>query len=108
MTSAFPELDPAILERARAVREGRSPLSAGPVFGIQAANEGVTPRQLDVLDLIAAGLTDQAIADELEISIHTVKVHVKRALGRLHAANRAQAVAIAIRGGLLNERNDDA
>lgn len=61
----------------------------------------LTRRELDVLRLAAAGLTDQQAADRLGVSVNTVKVHAKRLLRRLGAANRTQAVALGYERGHL-------
>jgi DNA-binding NarL/FixJ family response regulator len=58
---------------------------------------GVTQREAEVLRLLAAGLTNAAIAAELFISVKTVSVHVSNILGKLGAANRGEAAAIAHR-----------
>jgi NarL family two-component system response regulator LiaR len=53
-----------------------------------------------VLRLIAQGLSNQEIADELVISERTVGTHVSNILGKLHLANRTQAALFALREGL--------
>ncbi len=53
----------------------------------------LTPRELEVLRLIAAGEANPAIADTLFISVHTVKIHVARILAKLDVASRGQAAA---------------
>jgi ATP/maltotriose-dependent transcriptional regulator MalT len=63
--------------------------------------EPLTARELEVLDLLAAGRPNQAIAAELVISLDTVKSHVAHIMGKLDAANRTQAVARARELGLL-------
>jgi DNA-binding NarL/FixJ family response regulator len=63
--------------------------------------EALTPRELEVLDLLAQGLSNKAIAARLEISDQTVKFHVASICGKLGAANRTDAVRRAARGGLL-------
>lgn len=63
--------------------------------------EALTPRQLEVLALVAEGMTDSEIADELDISEHTVRRHVSDILGRLQVSARAAAVAKALRGRVL-------
>jgi DNA-binding NarL/FixJ family response regulator len=63
----------------------------------------LTPRELEVLNLVATGATNQEIADELSISIHTCKSHVSNILGKLHAANRRQAARFAAQRGLLGD-----
>jgi two-component system NarL family response regulator len=61
----------------------------------------LTARERDVLDLIATGATNQLIADQLTISLHTVKSHVRSILSKLHAVNRREAARLAARQGLL-------
>jgi DNA-binding CsgD family transcriptional regulator/tetratricopeptide (TPR) repeat protein len=60
----------------------------------------LTARELDVLRLIARGLTNREIGEELFISVKTVSVHVSRVLSKLGAANRAQAATVAHRLGI--------
>lgn len=61
----------------------------------------LTDREHAVLDLVALGLPNKGIARQLGISEHTVKFHVGAILGKLGAASRAEAVALAARQGLL-------
>jgi DNA-binding NarL/FixJ family response regulator len=61
----------------------------------------LTPRQTEILRLVAAGLTSTEIAHRVRLSEVTVKWHVKNAMERLGAASRAEAVAIALRKRLL-------
>lgn len=61
----------------------------------------LSPRQLDVLRLVALGASASQIAADLSISEATVRTHVKNVLERLGANNRAHAVAIAMTSGLL-------
>jgi DNA-binding NarL/FixJ family response regulator len=60
-----------------------------------------TPRELEVLQLLAEGLSNKAIAHQLGISEHTVKFHVNALLGKLGAQSRTEAVVRATRLGLL-------
>ncbi|MFF2629413.1 response regulator [Kitasatospora griseola] len=62
---------------------------------------GVTPREREVLRLVARGLPNPAIAEQLGLSIATVKTHVRRLLAKLHAHDRAQMVVIAYETGLV-------
>lgn len=64
----------------------------------------LSPREREVLSLLAEGLTTAQIAQELVISSSTVKTHVHHILGKLGAANRVEAVAKAADLGLLNKR----
>lgn len=63
--------------------------------------EPLTPRELQVLRLLAGGFANKHIAHDLGISEHTAKFHVGRILGKLDAATRAEAVAIGLRDGLI-------
>jgi len=63
------------------------------------AGEGLTRRELDVLQLLAEGQTNRAIAQALAISEHTVKFHVTSILGKLGAESRTEAVVHAARAG---------
>ena len=67
----------------------------------EALVEALTPRELDVLHLLAAGLANKEIASRLEISEHTVKFHVASIMGKLGAASRTEAVTLGIRHGLI-------
>jgi two-component system nitrate/nitrite response regulator NarL len=67
----------------------------------EAFSEELTPRELEVLQLLADGLTNKAIALQLGISEHTVKFHVNAILGKLEARSRTEAVVRATRLGLL-------
>jgi DNA-binding NarL/FixJ family response regulator len=63
--------------------------------------EPLTPRELQVLRLLAGGLANKHIAHDLGISEHTAKFHVGRILDKLDAATRAEAVAIGLRDRLI-------
>jgi DNA-binding NarL/FixJ family response regulator len=63
--------------------------------------EPLTPREEEVLDLLAQGLQNKEIAQKLIISERTVKFHVSAILGKLDAGNRTEAVAIAAQRGLI-------
>ena len=63
--------------------------------------ESLTPREIEVLGLVAEGLPNKAIARRLEISDQTVKFHVASLFGKLDAANRTEVVRKAIRRGLI-------
>lgn len=73
-----------------------------PVSGEAAGlAESLTPREMEVLRLIAIGDSNQAIADKLFITVRTVKKHTTSILGKLDASNRTQAVARARELGLI-------
>ena len=61
----------------------------------------LTPRETDVLRLLAEGLPNKGVASRLEVSEHTVKFHVNSIMGKLNAQNRTEAVTLATRLGLL-------
>lgn len=63
--------------------------------------EPLTPRESEVLQMLAAGLGNKEIAAKLGISDHTVKFHVASILGKLGAATRTEAVSLGIRRGLV-------
>lgn len=84
-------LDPAIARKL--VRELREPSEPEPV------QELLTEREMQVLRLVAQGLTNQEIAARLFISERTVRNYVSNILGKLHLANRVQATLYALREG---------
>jgi DNA-binding NarL/FixJ family response regulator len=90
-------LDPSVQRRLLDV------LASSP-GGIPAADEelpdGLTPREAEVLRLIAAGRTNQEIAADLVVSEGTVKTHVNRIFAKAGVRDRGQAVAYAYRHGL--------
>ena len=65
------------------------------------SSEPLTPREIEVLELLAEGLPNKAIAARLGISDQTVKFHVSSICSKLPAANRTEAVRRAIRRGLI-------
>ncbi len=64
-------------------------------------NETISPREVEVLRLVAEGNRNRDIAERLFISEETVKVHLKRIMGKLGASDRTQAVTIATRRGII-------
>lgn len=75
----------------------------GPESTVHADSDTrLTTREHEVLTLLAAGMTNKAIARALTLSEHTVKFHVGALLGKLDARSRTEAVTAAARRGLLN------
>lgn len=106
--------DPAaareLADRARQVATGLAAqplvdllkqLGSTPVRADSTASTTLTPRETEILTLVAAGRTNGEIARQLFISTKTVSVHVSNVLGKLGAAGRTEAAAIARRRGLI-------
>ena len=74
---------------------------AGGLTTVPAMIEQLTSRELEVLEMLAAGRSNQAIASQLVVTLDTVKKHVSHLLGKLGAANRTEAVARARQLGLI-------
>jgi two-component system, NarL family, nitrate/nitrite response regulator NarL len=91
VAQGFIVLDPQLLGALLPFRHPQLP----------AHTEALTPRELEVLHLLAEGLPNKTIADRLHISEHTVKFHVNALLGKLGAQSRTEAVVRAMRLGLL-------
>jgi len=68
---------------------------------IQEADSDLSPREGEVLQLVAQGASNKKIADSLFISENTVKTHLQNIMEKLHLANRSQATAYAVRKGLV-------
>ena len=64
--------------------------------------EGITPREVEVLRLLARGLTNPQIADDLAVARGTVKIHVQNIIAKLGVSDRTQAAVRAIELGLLD------
>jgi DNA-binding NarL/FixJ family response regulator len=75
--------------------------AAAPADDEAAFDEPLTAREVQVLELLAEGLPNKAIAARLGISDQTVKFHVASIAGKLGAANRTDAVRRAVRRGLI-------
>ena len=63
--------------------------------------EDLTPRELQVLEQMAKGLANKEIGEELKITEHTVKDHLKSILGKLRVADRTEAVTVALQRGII-------
>ena len=70
--------------------------------GLARQDTGITPREMEVLGLVAEGAPNKTLALRLGISEHTVKFHVNSIMGKLGAQSRTEAVVLATRLGLIN------
>lgn len=88
-----------LLETIRAVHAGKKALSPEASFEIaeHGTDDALTPREIDVLRLIAAGNSNKRIADKLSIAEASVKSHVENILSKLGANDRTHAVTIALK-----------
>jgi LuxR family maltose regulon positive regulatory protein len=77
---------------------------ATPPGAVDGLVEALTPREMEVLQLIAAGHTNRAIAERLVITVRTVKKHASNIYGKLNVSSRTQAMARARELGLLAEK----
>jgi DNA-binding NarL/FixJ family response regulator len=68
---------------------------------LEEGDRTLTARQREILQMLADGMQTDAVAKRLGLSTETVRTHTKRILAKLHADTRTQAVAIAIRNGLI-------
>ena len=92
-----------LLETIRAVNAGKKALSAEASYEIatHATDDLLTPAEISVLRLIAAGNANKQIADELRITEETVKSRVKCILSKLGANDRTHAAVIGLRRGII-------
>jgi DNA-binding CsgD family transcriptional regulator len=74
---------------------------ASPVVEVQGDRPSLTGRERQVASLLVEGASNKVIARRLDISVHTAKFHVAAVLEKLGARNRSDAVAIALRDGLV-------
>jgi two-component system, NarL family, nitrate/nitrite response regulator NarL len=86
-------VEPSLLEIEAPRREEPREITAGV--------DALTPRERDVLDLMATGLSNKQIASRLGISSHTAKFHIGAILAKLGAATRTEAVVRAVQRGLV-------
>lgn len=88
-----PSLDPKIASLVLAE-------ISNPAQNARLTPEPLTERELEVLRLVAQGLSNKEIADRLAISPETARTHVNRVLAKLHVASRVQATLYALRTGI--------
>jgi NarL family two-component system response regulator LiaR len=97
-----------LAEAIRAAHAGRSTLAPEAIQAliqpalIANSNIGLTDREREVLSLLVKGLSNPEIAEHLNVSRATVKVHVSNILGKLGVSNRAEAIAFAIQNKLIS------
>ncbi len=96
-------LDKELLETIRAVHAGKKTLSAEASFELaeHATDEALTPAEVQVLRLIAAGNANKQIAAQLSITEETVKGRVKNILSKLGANDRTHAAMIGVKRGII-------
>ena len=110
--SVFITKDRAAAEVADAVRAaaGGEAVISAPMLarllpqlyrGERPARHGLTEREFELLTCMARGLSNQAIAEELYLSVNTVRNHVQSILGKLGAHSKLEAVSIAVRSGII-------
>ena len=93
-----------ILQAIKAVGAGLTVFDTAlsfPSSEYETLAEPLTPREAEVLQLLADGLGNKDIAAKLSISEHTIKFHIRSILGKLGAASRTEAVARGLRSGLI-------
>ena len=95
------ELANATERAVRAETEGRKEPALGQPAAAQPPPAGLSPREIQVLRLVAQGATNRAIAEALTISVKTVDAHVTHILNKTDCANRAAAAAFAVQHGLV-------
>jgi DNA-binding NarL/FixJ family response regulator len=93
-----------LLEIIRSVHAGkrRIPAALAQKLAEHMADEPISPRELEVLSLMAAGKRNKEIAGELSIAEDTVKMHVRNILSKLQVNDRTEAVTIALRRGIIH------
>jgi len=93
-----------LVETIRAVHAGRRALSPEASYEIaeHSTDEGLTPAEISVLRLIAAGNANKQIADQLSITEETVKSRVKNILSKLGANDRTHAAMIGVKRGIID------
>lgn len=92
-----------LVEVIRQVHAGkkRVPPEVAAYLAEHYSDESLTPREIGVLQQVACGNRNRDIAERLFISEETVKVHIKHIMDKLGASDRTQAVAIAVRRGII-------
>ncbi len=107
-----------LFRRLRGISKGEapiSPLSAAKILRefarldqsapVPKNIDGLSARETEVLGLVAKGMTNREIGEQLHIAENTVKNHLRNILDKLHLNNRAQAAVFAVRHGLIQGQN---
>lgn len=92
-------LPPQLLQQAVSRLDAGQPLPAHDKRSLRASKYGLTPRQLEVLQLLCDGLSNKEIALRLNLAEGTVKIHVAAIYQALHVSSRVEAAAVARRFG---------
>ena len=98
------ELRKELLETIRAVHAGQKRLSSKVAAEIaeHVTDSGLTPREIDVLRLVAAGNANKEVGARLSLTEVTIKSHMKNILAKLGANDRTHAVTIALKRGIID------
>jgi DNA-binding NarL/FixJ family response regulator len=93
-----------LLEIIRSVHQGRQrlPAAVAQTLAEHIADEPISPREHEVLSLMAAGKRNKEIAGALSIAEDTVKMHVRNIFSKLQVNDRTEAVTIALRRGIIH------
>jgi two-component system, NarL family, response regulator len=93
-----------LLETIRAVHAGQRRVSSevAAEMAEHATDEALTPREIDVLRLVAGGNANKQVAAKLSLTEETVKSHVRNILAKLGANDRTHAVAIGLKRGIID------
>jgi len=83
------------------LRSMLSPILPGEESEPDPSDQTLTPREIEVLRMVAEGLGNKEIASRLGISDHTVKFHISSIFAKLGASSRTEAVTVGIRQGLI-------
>jgi two-component system, NarL family, response regulator len=97
-------LEDELINAIRIVHKGKKYISpkVAQILSEHLSDELLTPSEQNILELIVAGLSSREIADKLFISDNTVKTHLKNIFGKLGVNDRASAVTVALRRGLVS------
>ena len=93
-----------LLQIMRQVHAGARPLplTVSTLLAARKTHSGLTPRELEVLELMARGRRNKEIGAKLGISVATIKVHVKNILAKLEVNDRTAAVSISLQKGIIH------